>query len=79
MSLLGGCLGGFAAAIASNPADCTISEMKKKRTGDYAGEEGGVTAAPKRVGPREAASEVYGREGTAGFFRGLGVRMVFYR
>ena len=40
VSLLGGCLGGGVAAIASNPADCIIAEMKKSKKGDAAEAQG---------------------------------------
>lgn len=79
VSLVGGVFGGFAAAVASNPADCTISEMKKKRKGGKVGEVEAEAATAvvdeekavgeKRVGPVSAAKQVYGRDGPGGFFR----------
>ena len=83
VSLFGGCVGGIAAAIISNPADCTISEMKKKRpavaevnfeTGEL------LTAAEcaeqecvleqEKVGPVQAATVLYERNGINAFFTG---------
>ncbi|GMH96304.1 hypothetical protein TrVE_jg3717 [Triparma verrucosa] len=91
VSLFGGCVGGIAAAIISNPADCTISEMKKKRpavaevnfeTGEL------LTAAEcaeqecvleqEKVGPVQAATVLYERNGINAFFTGWSVRIVFY-
>jgi solute carrier family 25 phosphate transporter 3 len=63
VSLIGGTLGGVCAAIVSNPADATISQMKK---------------AKSDVGPVEAATVLLDREGPAALFKGLGLRMVFY-
>ena len=63
VSLLGGTLGGLAAAVVSNPADATISEMKKART---------------ELGPVEAANIILDRAGPTGLFKGLQLRFVFY-
>jgi solute carrier family 25 phosphate transporter 3 len=63
VSLVSGMAGGLAAAIVSNPADATISEMKKNST---------------KVGPMEAAKNVIERGGYANLMRGLPVRMLFY-
>ena len=63
VSLIGGTFGGVIAAIVSNPADATISEMKKSNTG---------------VGPVEAAETILGNSGVGGLFTGLSLRMVFY-
>lgn len=63
VSLAGGTLGGFTAAVVSNPADVTISEMKK---------------AKSDMGPREAAEIVLSRGGPAALFTGLPLRLVFY-
>jgi len=63
ISLFSGISGGIIAAIASNPADATISEMKKKKTD---------------MGPVEAANVLLEREGIPALFKGLGLRMFFY-
>jgi solute carrier family 25 (mitochondrial phosphate transporter), member 3 len=63
VSLFCGTLAGIAAALVSNPADATISEMKKKKTD---------------MGPLEAAQMVFDRGGFAGFFKGLQLRMIYY-
>jgi solute carrier family 25 (mitochondrial phosphate transporter), member 3 len=63
VSLIGGTLGGFAAAIVSNPADVTIAEMKK---------------AKSDKGPFEIAWKLVERDGPPGLMKGLGLRMVFY-
>lgn len=63
VSLIGGTLGGFAAALVSNPADVTIAEMKK---------------AKSDMGPIDAAGKLVDREGPTVFLKGLGLRMVFY-
>jgi solute carrier family 25 phosphate transporter 3 len=63
VSLAGGALGGFVAAIFSNPADATISEMKKAKTG---------------LNFVEAAKVLTDKGGTANLFRGLPIRMAFY-
>jgi solute carrier family 25 phosphate transporter 3 len=63
VSLAGGTLGGFAAAIVSNPADVTISEMKK---------------AKSDLSPAAAATLVLEQGGPAALFRGLPLRLVFY-
>jgi solute carrier family 25 phosphate transporter 3 len=59
VSLLGGTLGGVCAAVVSNPADATISEMKKAKTG---------------LGPQEAVNVILQREGPTGMFKGLQLR-----
>lgn len=63
VSLAGGALGGFVAAIFSNPADATISEMKKAKTS---------------LNFMEAAKVLTDKGGTANLFRGLPIRMAFY-
>lgn len=63
VSLAGGTLGGIAAAVVSNPADATISEMKKAKTD---------------MGPAEAVKVLLERGGISSLFRGLGIRMFFY-
>ncbi len=63
VSLVGGMMGGLVAAIVSNPADATISEMKKAKT---------------KLGPLAAAKTVIERGGYANLMRGLPVRMFFY-
>ena len=55
--------GGLAAAIISNPADATISEMKK---------------AKSDIGPYDAAKALVDRGGFANLMSGLPVRMAFY-
>lgn len=63
ISLVGGTLGGIAAAVVSNPADVTISVLKK---------------AKSEVGPMAAATMVLEKGGPASLFTGLPLRMVFY-
>lgn len=63
VSLIGGTLGGMSAAVVSNPADATISEMKKSATD---------------MGPFGSAQAVLNRDGTIGLFRGLDIRLFFY-
>ena len=63
VSLVGGTIGGIFAAIVSNPADVTISEMKKARA---------------EMGPGEAATIILERAGPAGMFKGLSLRFFFY-
>mmetsp|Transcript_11485 Transcript_11485/g.21479 ORF Transcript_11485/g.21479 Transcript_11485/m.21479 type:complete len:1046 (-) Transcript_11485:667-3804(-) len=63
VSLVGGTLGGICAALVSNPADATISEMKKAKTDD---------------GPLVTFQKLVAKGGTKALFRGLGVRMFFY-
>ena len=63
ISLVGGTLGGVGAAIVSNPADATISEMKKSKSDINA------------IGAFQALLE---RGGIPLLFRGLGLRMFFY-
>ena len=63
VSLVGGTIGGIFAAIVSNPADVTISEMKK---------------AKAELGPKEAADIILDRAGPAGFLKGLSLRFFFY-
>lgn len=63
VSLVGGMVGGLVAAIVSNPADATISEMKKSQT---------------KVGPIEAVNGLIEKGGYANLMRGLPVRMAFY-
>ena len=63
ISLVGGMCGGLGAAIVSNPADATISEMKK---------------AKSEIGPFEAATSLVEKGGPANLMAGLPVRMAFY-
>jgi len=63
ISLAGGTFGGICAAVVSNPADATISEMKKAKTD---------------LGPFGAAKLVYEQRGIGGFFKGLSIRFFFY-
>jgi solute carrier family 25 phosphate transporter 3 len=63
VTLVGGMIGGLVAAIVSNPADATISEMKKSQT---------------KLGPVDAVKGLIEKGGYANMFRGLPVRMVFY-
>jgi len=63
VSLIGGTLGGITAAFVSNPADATISEMKKAAT---------------KVGPVTFARIIWKRGGPSAFFKGLQLRMFFY-
>lgn len=63
VSLVGGMTGGLIAAIVSNPADATISEMKKSQ---------------KKVSPIDAVKSLIEKGGYANMFRGLPVRMAFY-
>lgn len=63
ISLAGGTLGGFAAAVVSNPADATITQMKK---------------AKSDMGPVETAQSIIERGGPPALFTGLPLRMVFY-
>lgn len=63
VSLVGGTLGGFTAAVVSNPADVTISELKK---------------AKSDMGPVQAVRLILDRGGPAALFTGLPLRMVFF-
>ncbi|VEU38281.1 unnamed protein product [Pseudo-nitzschia multistriata] len=63
VSLVGGIFGGAMAAIISNPADATISEMKK---------------SVSDMSPLDAAKTVIERGGYANLMRGLPIRMCFY-
>ena len=63
ISLVSGTLGGIVAAIVSNPADSTISEMKK---------------AKSELGPIETAKMLLDRDGIGAWFTGLQLRMFFY-
>ena len=63
VSLVGGVLGGTAAACVSNPADAVISELKKSKSD---------------ITPQEAVSSMLERNGISTFFVGLPVRIVFY-
>ena len=62
ISLVGGVLGGSAAAVVSNPADTVISEMKKSQ---------------EDISPIEAVNNLSTRAGPSGFFVGLPLRMLF--
>ena len=63
VSLVGGTIGGIFAAVVSNPADATISEMKKSKND---------------IGAVEAANTILKRAGPAGLFKGLQLRFFFY-
>jgi len=63
VSLAGGISGGAVAAIVSNPADATVSEMKK---------------AKSNITPIAAAQGLIEKGGYANLMRGLPVRMAFY-
>ncbi|KAG7367921.1 mitochondrial carrier protein [Nitzschia inconspicua] len=63
VSLVSGIMGGAVAAIVSNPADVTISEMKKTKSD---------------MTPIEAAKGLIEKGGYANLMRGLPVRMTFY-
>lgn len=63
VSLAGGTLGGVAAAVVSNPADATITEMKK---------------AKSKTGPVETAQMLFDEGGPPRMFTGVALRMVFY-
>ena len=63
VSLVGGIFGGAMAAVISNPADATISEMKK---------------SVSDVSPLDAAKTVIERGGYSNLMRGLPIRMLFY-
>ena len=63
VSLIGGTIGGLFAAVVSNPADATISEMKKTKSD---------------MSPIAAAELVIEKGGIPGLFRGLPLRLVFY-
>ena len=63
VSLIGGVLGGTAAACVSNPADALISELKKSKSD---------------ISPQEAISNMLERNGINAFFVGLPLRIVFY-
>lgn len=63
VSLIGGTFGGIVAAVVSNPADATISEMKKSKND---------------MNPVVAAQLVIEKGGIPGLFRGLPLRLVFY-
>lgn len=63
VSLLSGVLGGVVAAVVSNPADATVSEMKRARSD---------------AGPVAAATALWERDGVRALFKGLALRMFFY-
>jgi len=56
-------LGGLAAAVVSNPADATISEMKKAKT---------------KISPLDAFNGLIEEGGYPNLMRGLPIRMFFY-
>lgn len=60
---VGGTLGGIAATIVSNPADCVVSELKKTKT---------------EMSAFEAVDRIWERGGISGFASGLGLRMIYY-
>lgn len=63
VSLAGGTLGGVVAAVVSNPADATITEMKKARSDR---------------GPLETAQMLIEEGGPSRLFAGVFLRMIFY-
>jgi solute carrier family 25 phosphate transporter 3 len=63
VSLLGGCFGGTAAAVVSNPADALLSELKK---------------AKSDIAPWDAATAMWERGKFRPFWKGLPVRLVYY-
>ena len=63
VSLIGGVLGGTAAACVSNPADAVISELKK---------------AKSDISPQQAVANMLERNGISTFFVGLPLRILFY-
>jgi len=63
VSLLAGTLGGIAAAIVSNPADVTITTVKKAKTD---------------LGPVAAAALIVERGGPSALFTGFPIRSFFY-
>ena len=63
MGLVGGTLGGVGAALISNPADATISEMKKSKSD---------------ISALGAFQALLDRGGIPLLYRGLGLRMFFY-
>jgi hypothetical protein len=88
VSLASGCLGGIAAAIVSNPADCVVADMKK--SGKKAAKTktilrgwgrpppAAAAAAVVKKGPVDTAKALYAEGGVSNFSRGLGLRMGFY-
>jgi solute carrier family 25 (mitochondrial phosphate transporter), member 3 len=63
VSLLGGTLGGMSAAVVSNPADVTISTLKKQKSSQ---------------GALATAQTIWQDGGPSAFFRGLPLRFIFY-
>lgn len=63
VSLAGGTLGGISAAVVSNPADATVTEMKK---------------AKSDISPGEAFQMLLDQGGPTRLLAGLNLRMVFY-
>eukprot|EP00815_Leptocylindrus_aporus_P000527 CAMPEP_0116067676 /NCGR_PEP_ID=MMETSP0322-20121206/11191_1 /TAXON_ID=163516 /ORGANISM="Leptocylindrus danicus var. apora, Strain B651" /LENGTH=976 /DNA_ID=CAMNT_0003554609 /DNA_START=139 /DNA_END=3066 /DNA_ORIENTATION=- len=63
VSLFSGTMGGIVAAFVSNPADSTISEMKK---------------AKSDLGPLQTAKKLLEKDGISSLFTGLYLRMFFY-
>ena len=63
VTLAGGTLGGISAAFVSNPADATVSAMKKAKSDD---------------GPITTFRRLTEEGGVPAMFRGLGIRMFFY-
>jgi len=63
VSLFSGTMGGIVAAVVSNPADSTISEMKK---------------AKSDLGPLQTAKNLLEKDGISSLFTGLYLRMFFY-
>ena len=62
MSLFGGTLGGLCAAVVSNPADVTISTMKR---------------AKSDMGAFAVAQMIVEQDGVSALLRGLPLRMLF--
>jgi solute carrier family 25 (mitochondrial phosphate transporter), member 3 len=63
VSLFGGILGGMSAAVVSNPADVTITTLKKSKS---------------QIGIGGAIELVLAQGGTSNFLRGLPLRIIFY-
>jgi len=62
VTLLSGIIGGMFASVVSNPADSTISAMKKAKSDS---------------GPVETAKQIWHDAGVKGFFTGLQLRLLF--
>lgn len=66
VSLIGGVLGGTAAAVVSNPADCVISEIKKSKSSGTSA----IQTAKQMLDKADGS--------LTPFFKGLPLRMVYY-